>query len=406
MPDTNHNPPQPAPQRLDDPEGQRQSRANAQQATALKGTHYTVDLQPLRYIDSKRRRGRQRNVAIYTAIVAGVSLFFWLIVPWGTTRPNPALFIGGGMGLGLVVLALAPRFKQWLGFRPDYLADDTLRAFCAANGWQYQSLSIAPEKERFIPAVAGLGRKQTTSQALHGSWFGRPLESYLAQASLPNQSDSGKYYVRVWHVRFGEHTVFPPLFLGQRRSANADGLSVLPRHFEPSQRLSLEYAFQEYFVAYSHRGTKTDAVSFLPPNVLETIIHTNRWFDVELVGDSLYLYSKDTSLTPQAFGAAFTVLASLIRHLNHRLTTWKMVLPKDAYPYLASQAGYASLTAHNYRFSSKPLVLGIPIVLGLLRIWASSAYSHHAKVLFTEAVAGVVVIAIVVTVLIRSQQPR
>lgn len=286
--------------------------------------------------------------------------------------------------------------------RMDYMRmspKERIANFAAANGWTYNVKITSPNDATYAPAIAGLSDHVKISESFKGEWDGRSFVSYKLSCRLPGRETEKRYAVRVFRLDFADDVLLPHVFVSCQTSNRRSYLSVVPRRFSQSQKLSLEAAFGDNFTAYSHTGAKTDAVSFLPPNVLATMIDTNQRFDIELVGNSLYLYSDDSWAGEDTFKEAFRLMEGLSKHIEHRLKTWRFVLPNDTYPYMGSTPGYGDLVMHRRRFDALSALWLIVYTLALLRIWTadSVAETTTAKLLLTLLLALTVAAGVFIT---------
>jgi len=85
----------------------------------------------------------------------------------------------------------------------------------------------------------------------------------------------------------------PHIFLATKSGTGTSLKTNFLSHFDDDQRIGLEGNFNKRFIVYTHRRTTTDALSILAPNVMATLLDRNKDFNVEIVGDQLFLYSPD-----------------------------------------------------------------------------------------------------------------
>ena len=67
-------------------------------------------------------------------------------------------------------------------------------------------------------------------------------------------------------------------------------LSNLPAKFKQAQRISLEGDFDRYFTVYCPDGYGPDTLYWLTPELMEILKHQLAGYDIEVVGDHVYLY--------------------------------------------------------------------------------------------------------------------
>lgn len=91
-------------------------------------------------------------------------------------------------------------------------------------------------------------------------------------------------------------------------------VSDLSDVFHKSQTLSLEGDFNKHFTLYAAKGNEQDALYILSPNVMAFLIDTCTDYDIEFIGDTVYLYTRD-SYVPSALnmqGTAADVMDRLL----------------------------------------------------------------------------------------------
>ncbi len=81
--------------------------------------------------------------------------------------------------------------------------------------------------------------------------------------------------------------ILPNIFFDSKQSGGREFKYL----FSENQCHSLEGDFDTYFDTYFHNDYKIDSLSFITPEVLE-IVKTARNFDIEIYGDTIYLYSE------------------------------------------------------------------------------------------------------------------
>ncbi|HMT18894.1 MAG TPA: hypothetical protein PKD20_02280 [Candidatus Saccharibacteria bacterium] len=111
--------------------------------------------------------------------------------------------------------------------------------------------------------------------------------------------------------------ILPNIFFDSKQSGGKEFKYL----FSENQRHSLEGDFDTYFDTYFHDGYKIDSLSFITPEVLE-IIKSARNFDIEIYGDTLYLYSELQAMPRQIM--EMKKLGSYIREkLLHNIMTYR-----------------------------------------------------------------------------------
>lgn len=70
------------------------------------------------------------------------------------------------------------------------------------------------------------------------------------------------------------------------------GMTNLPDSFKEDQRLELEGDFNKHFKLYAPKQYERDALYIFTPDVMATMIDNGERYDMEIVDDTLYIYSQ------------------------------------------------------------------------------------------------------------------
>jgi hypothetical protein len=101
------------------------------------------------------------------------------------------------------------------------------------------------------------------------------------------------------------------------------GQTVLPAHPDPSQQLSLEGNFDDYFTLYCPKGFEQDALYIFTPDLMALLMDDAAPFDVEIIDKWMFLYvprpfnMMDTTLYQRVFGILDTVGAKIVGQTSH-----------------------------------------------------------------------------------------
>lgn len=306
-----------------------------------------------------------RNLLLYYGVL--------LALAWVVQRiaPDSAIsygFFAAAFGTtGTLLLAGNTKLQRKLQLDKNAGADMALRQFCAENAWQYYGALPHPPLSTYQASIGRLDPQHESNQYFVGRIAGRQFASYSVWAELPRGAQADHYAARVFQVVL-PGVQLPHIFLRLNQTGTGATVSPYPVHFGENQRLSLEAAFEDVYTSYSHTGTKTDAVSLLPPTLLQALLDTNQAFDIEFAGDSVYVYARSVGYTAHDLEQAFTLLAVVLHFLEHRLKSWKFVLPNDKYPYMDYELGYGTAQASGVRINAKyPALIGTyAAMVGLL----------------------------------------
>lgn len=270
----------------------------------------------------------------------------WLIIGFAILLATITLgIVSKNIGIALLMalffglLCYIPAIR--LSVRPLWATGKAMRAFADSQNLRYIDTAKPNYKKHFQPAVAKIGLFERQEQIIVGEYNGLAFRSYVNTYRHPFAYRWSRVATRVYELDLPKE--FPHIFLRNRNSDNRFFSTVL-RHFDDSQRISLEGDFDAYFTTYTHIATTTQALSLLAPNVMQTLIRTNKKFDIEIAGNKLYLYTSDYYVTGDDLKDMFDTLDSFMNHVERRLKSWKFTLPNNKhYPYMASRAGAGTI---------------------------------------------------------------
>ncbi len=87
----------------------------------------------------------------------------------------------------------------------------------------------------------------------------------------------------------------PNMVLDSKKNNIFGLVSNLPDSFGSGQKLSLEGDFDKHFTLYAPEQYKTDALYIFTPDVMQTIIDHGGGYDMEVVDDSFYIYTQNST---------------------------------------------------------------------------------------------------------------
>lgn len=324
----------------------------------------------------------RRRWLLYVAAWIGGAGLAWVL----SHRFN----IGLATLIGLPYLLYIPYLRRRV--RPLWATGAAMRALAAENGMRYIDHAKPNYIKHFQPAVARLGIWERHEQIVKGTYDALPFETYVDTFRHPFAYRFSRVATRVYRVQLPKE--LPHIFMRNLQSSN-QYLGALPRHFDDDQRVDLEGNFHRSFTVYTHRRTVTDALSLLAPNVMETLVRANRKFDVEFVGNHMYLYSPDYLVTTPDLQADFKTIDALVKHLKHHLKSWKFVIPNNRrYPYLVSRPGFGTLALGGKHYNKAWAFIAFYTVYSAVRIAAQPQYRlvKIGIVVVSDLVMGVVLL--------------
>lgn len=316
------------------------------------------------------------NFEGYTSVLghAGRRLFVrWAVFVGGSLGLSGLAAIFGGLNYGIGALIVLGMFAPFVPplrrrLRPLSALGPAMQAFAHQNAMRYIEIAKPNYDKYFLPALAKIGLFERKEQIVGGTYAGYPFETYVDTFRHPFDNQLSRVATRVYRIQLPRE--LPHIFMRNRQSGKGFFDSVM-RHFDDDQRVRLEGNFEDMYTTYTHRRTITETLSLLAPNFMETLIHSNKKFDVEFVGNNLYLYTSDYYTTSDELEAAFETIDRLLKHINHRLKSWQLTIPNDArYPYLVSRPGFGTVALGHTYFNRSFLFIGGYTVISLVKIWA------------------------------------
>jgi len=312
------------------------------------------------------------TIAYFTNDRLAVFIFFGLVTPF--------------------LLVLVPAVRKRLSFM--LLLARTSRSFAICNDFVYHDEAKPDFPANFEPSIAKTGLFEKREQIISGNFQGYPFESYIYTTRHPFAYRFSRLATRVYVLQLPK--LYPHIFLATRRPAGAKHATSFHRHFADDQRMQLEGNFEDLFTSYTHRRTNTDARVILAPNVMQTIIDTNRNYNIEILGNRLYLYSPDYYPTPENFIEGFTIFQAVAKHFDRLNRTMKFTLPNDKkYPFLRSQMGFGTANIGGKYFNKSILFIMFYILYSLGRL---ALTDKKDKLVFRAQIAVIVVSTIVMIV--------
>lgn len=112
----------------------------------------------------------------------------------------------------------------------------------------------------------------------------------------------------------------PHMVLDAKQNNFLSLVSNLPTGFSRSQVLSLEGDFDTYFTLYAPETYKTDALYVFTPDVMAALIDNGRDYDIEIVDNSLNLYTKKRfSLdSPETLDPLLTIIDIITKEIGRQ----------------------------------------------------------------------------------------
>lgn len=246
----------------------------------------TADITAFQHSQSQQQTS-SRQIYIALGVIALVFLVIFFVIPLLTSGNGIELGSLGYLGaiaifFGLIIVVTVVATK----IQTKKLAK--LYRFALHN-------NLTLKANISNPTYAGAifdernGHSRTISQAL----------------AFPDGSEIGNYHyttgsgknsqMHVWtYARVQLKRQLPNMLLDSKKNNMFGTFSNLPNSMKSGQMLSLEGDFNKYFTLYAPVEYKQDALYVFTPDVMAAIIDAGQDYDIEVIGDSLFLYRSQT----------------------------------------------------------------------------------------------------------------
>lgn len=105
---------------------------------------------------------------------------------------------------------------------------------------------------------------------------------------VPDRIPKNFGFIRIQLARHLPHII---LSKGQHGNTSTARLGGVPVSVDPSQRLSLEGNFDDYFTLYTPKKYESDALYVFTPDVMQILMEGLANYDCEIIDNNFYIYS-------------------------------------------------------------------------------------------------------------------
>lgn len=219
-------------------------------------------------------------------VVLGIFVFFGFFLRVVFELSSRTLWIVGA-AIGLLVTATFT-YKYQRSLKQLSFRQEALMAHALSNGYKYEYSASGDVTKFTSGAIYGLGEREKNFQNFVGSkeW------SYVEYSYGVYSSSSGNFQYRdrtsYYSIMYVELPRILPNVFFDSKSATKQQFKLL---FDQKQLHSLEGNFDKYFATYFPEDYTIDGLSFITPEVMETLIEAAD-YDIEICGNRLYLYGR------------------------------------------------------------------------------------------------------------------
>ncbi len=189
------------------------------------------------------------------------------------------------MGLGLLILAMSRTALRVHLDRRISLAE-----LASTNSWQYTMRTIDIQEQGLLFQQ---GRDHIMTDVVHAPGMeGRPAFQFgnyrytIGRERFQRTHQWG--YIAITLQRQLPHMLLDATANNERMFGHS--ASNLPTTFAKDQVLSLEGDFNSHFTLYAPKQYERDAFYIFTPDLMALLIDTTKAFDVEVIGDKMYVY--------------------------------------------------------------------------------------------------------------------
>lgn len=177
---------------------------------------------------------------------------------------------------------------MWYRWQANRHNSALLALFAAENG-----LSFSPTtNDTGSGSLFSLGSRRQSRDVISGRWNGYQFAFFKYQYSTYHRS--GRHRRRRDH-RFSVMRVtlpypMPHIVIDSLLNHTRHKSSVLPAHFDKSQKIQLEGDFHKYFDLYAPEQRGVDLLHIMAPDAMEVLLEHGTLADIEIIDNYLYFY--------------------------------------------------------------------------------------------------------------------
>lgn len=207
----------------------------------------------------------------------------------------------------------------------------TLKQFCVDNKLNFnESVNLQDHSGSiFTKGYANAG-----SNEISGSFNGANFSLFDYRYTTGSGKNQRTYTLGVTQINLSRK--FPHILLDNKKDSSVSGFE-----FDNSQKLELEGDFNKIFNVYGPKEYEIEVLQILNPHVMRALIDMPEAFDIEIIGNKLYIYNfghSDKKKTYQAIFSAIEQLSSSTRNVQQTFTMpeqigdYKPILKRSIWP--------------------------------------------------------------------------
>lgn len=189
--------------------------------------------------------------------------------------------------------------------------------FAQDNGWSFSTESALTT---LPPSIADIGHSLEIRDIVSGKAFGDTFLLYEYKYVVGYGKHRQVYEFTVMEIDILNQ--FPHILLDSQR--NNGGAA---RVRATSEKLSLEGDFDSFFSLYVEPSHRTDALSIISPDVMQTVMNATQQYDIEICGAKVYLFAPGDKRNKKYVRDLFMGMQHVLYELNHRALSFRLSQP-------------------------------------------------------------------------------
>ena len=210
----------------------------------------------------------------------------------------------------------------WRGYL-NYRNFVVLSEIAKANNFQVIEKIDKPEQQ-YAGSLLKAGKNQSVYSILKGIWAERSFEVFNLIYVTREGRNSSTNYAGILVVKLPRKV---PNIIFDNKSDNFLGVSSLGKAApSSSQKVQLEGDFNKYFDVYVPKNYERDMLYFLTPELMQLLIEEGKEYDIEVIGDELYIYNNGMEFNfndKDEFKGIFKLIESIGSEFSENTDSYK-----------------------------------------------------------------------------------
>jgi hypothetical protein len=248
------------------------------------------------------------------------------------------------------------------------------RRFASANGWKMNVTEdvALPNGVNSVAIISDVNN--VVSGELQGNEFRLyDLDYYFTNAEgielLKELGLNVHKNLTVLSIKLSKK--YPPILLDSKNNKGG-AIQVL----KDSEKISLEGDFDEHFQLFCLPEYRIETLSLITPDVMQTAMHANKQYDIEIFGNTLFIYTEQDRLNKKYIKDLFQGAEKLLLEVKHKSKSFRNEWIQNS-DYKPADYKYIKLT-NTRHYDIKDIRI---VTLVLVAVVVALASSILAKIL-------------------------